>query len=330
MSTPTRNRGRGRKVNRRQRSGARREGGGVDRLRHRVPASLGRGVRAVLTTGRRLALPAVLGAAAVTLIWVATHYVTTGPYFRLRTAEVQGLHRLTDQDVLKAIDLRMQVSSTLGLDLEGLAAGLRAHPWIADAEVERWLPEQLTIRITERVPEAVVVASADPDATEVAAPMLADAYGRRFARAERPADLDLPAITGVDLPDVGDHAAGVSEGRLKTALAALREWRRQGLDALDDLSEVHVDRTASLTLYTQRDGTAIRLGRRQLAARLARVRSVLSDIHARGERAEYVLADDSRDGARVVVRTAQRTQPSEASASPVAPKQKGHGHDTQG
>lgn len=309
--SPTRNRARGRKVNRRLRS-ERRSG-----RHHPQGGALRQGLQRALHTGRRLALPVVVGAAAVTLAWVAGHYVITGPYFRLRTAQIHGMQRLAEADVLGAMELQREVSSTLGLDVAGLAAGLRKHPWVVDAEVERWLPDRLEVRVTERVPEAVVISEADPDETALPPPMLADAFGRRFAAAERPADLDVPAITGVELPDLGPGAGAgeIGERRLKTALAAMREWRRQGLDALDDLSEVHVDETAGLTLYTQRDGTAIRLGRRKMSARLARVRAVLSDVHARGERAEYVLADDSRDGARVVVRTAPRVQPSEADAS---------------
>ena len=199
MSAIGRNRARGRKVNRRQRTGQ----GKV-----RTPLAMRQAVGATLKTARRLALPSVLGAAAVTLLWVAGLYVTNGPYFRLRNAEIHGLHRLTEAEVLNTIDLQRDVSSTLGLEPEGLAAGLREHPWIVDAEVERWLPDRLTIRVTERVPEVVVLPYADPADGVPAAPMLADAYGHRFARPHRPSDVDLPAITGVDLPDAGADLEG--------------------------------------------------------------------------------------------------------------------------
>ena len=290
-------RGGGRKVNRRRRIS------GVGTL---APAAVFGPLRRAWQGLRKVILPAVAGAAALTLVWVASHYVLTGPYFRLGKVEVHGLHRLSEAEVLRAAGLTLRGTSTLGLDVETVATQLRALPWIAEVEVQRWLPDRLTVRVTERGAEAVVVDTGKgvADARAGSAYLLTDAYGRRFALPERPSDLDLPVITGVGGgavdPLVGDR-------RLKTGLAALREWRRQGLDALDDLSEVHVDAASGLTLYTQREGSAIRVGRTDLAARLARVRAVLADLHARGERAEYVLADDDRDGDRVVVRAAPRT-----------------------
>ncbi len=289
-------RGGGRKVNRRRRIS------GIGGL---APARVSEALRSASRCLRRVILPAVAGAAALTLVWVASHYVLTGPYFRLGKVEIQGLHRLSEAEILRAAGLTLRGTSTLGLDVEAVAADLRALPWVAEAEVERWLPDRLVVRVTERVAEALVVdtVEAPGEAQAGSAYILADAYGRRFALPERPSDLDLPAITGVG---GGAVDALVGDRRLKTGLAALREWRRQGLDALDDLSEIHVDPAAGLTLYTQREGSAIRVGRTDLAARLARVRAVLADLQARGERAEYVLADDDRDGDRVVVRAAPR------------------------
>jgi cell division protein FtsQ len=281
-----------------------------------------------------VALPSLAGGVAVTFLWVAGHYVTTGPYFRLRDAEIHGLHRLTNGEVLETAGLGLKTTSTLGLDSEEVRKTLQAHPWIAEAEVQLWLPDRLVIRITERVPEAVVIGAPVKPGGPNGPRMLTDAYGRRFARPQRPSDVDLPAITGVDRAASQDPATLPASKRLKLALSALREWRRQGLDALDDLSEVHIDPILGLTLYTQRDGSAIRVGRTDLPLRLARVRAVLSDIHARGERAEYVLADDSRDGARLVVRTTPR-RPEGAHAEASSPTDAPHettrrGYGTKG
>ena len=68
--------------------------------------------------------------------------------------EISG-HRLqSDADILDAVDLP-NVHSILLLDTAAIRARIERLPWIASATIERRLPNEVSITVTERAPFAV-------------------------------------------------------------------------------------------------------------------------------------------------------------------------------
>jgi len=263
------------------------------RVRRRPPLlpALARRLIPTLRIARRLALPA-LGTLVLASAGLACfRYVATGPYFRLHHLDVAGLERVSEVELMQVAGLTMGVTSTLELDPEGVRAALEAHPWVGQARVERLLPNRMRVALTERKATALVLLDR---------PMLSDAFGHLFAVPRRAGDYDYPIVTGLDAAALRNDDE-TERRRLLTALAAVREWTRQGLDELDTLSEVRPDAVLGLELVTTRDGTTVRIGHDALAGRIARLRSVLARVKARGRRAEYVLLDDEREPGRVAV-----------------------------
>jgi len=241
--------------------------------------------------GRRGLLPALAVGMVVAGAAAAFRYVATGPYFRLRHLDVQGRQRVDEAELLTRAGLTMGVTDTLDLDEAAVRQAVESHPWIASARVERQLPDRLVLAVLER--EAVALVLLDR-------PVLADAFGTLFALPTRPVDFDHPVVTGLRAERLraGDPA---EQRRLSTALAAAREWRRQGLSEVEALSEVRPDPVMGLTLVTADNGTEVRLGHGELADRLSRLKAVLQGVAGRGRRAAYVLLDDERDPGRAAV-----------------------------
>lgn len=79
------------------------------------------------------------------------------PYFRVAEIQVEGNLQVATEEVIAALKLPPE-TSILELDLPALARRLLENPWIKEASIRRWLPLSLTIRVVERMPEAVFVA----------------------------------------------------------------------------------------------------------------------------------------------------------------------------
>jgi len=276
----------------------------TQRNRRRLPAGdrVRAAARPLALAGRLLtatALPTLLTAGIVGMVWAGWSYVATTPYFRLHSVTMQGIDRVAREEILSQAGLEMGVTPTLGLDEAAVAARVRAHPWVHVAEVELRLPDHLSFRVTEHRPEAVVM---------LGQPYLSDRFGNLFAKPGTPAEVDLPTVTGLDREAaLADRAH--TRVRVKEALAVIREWRRQGLNELDALSEIHLDPVMGLTLYTRDDGAAIRLGWCNAREQLSRLHRLLSTGRPEGSRLEYALMDNEIDPGWVVARFVDRSRP---------------------
>lgn len=121
--------------------------------------------RVALAGGSGLALLAIVGS----LWWAWSQQVpqrlarqsasalvegTTGFGLIVNEVFVVGRQETPREQVLEALGAE-QGSPILGLDLEAARERLLALPWIAEASVERLLPDMIVVRITERKPLAL-------------------------------------------------------------------------------------------------------------------------------------------------------------------------------
>jgi cell division protein FtsQ len=125
---------------------ARRESGG-EPLATRLRAMLG-------YVPAFLKLVLVLGALALTL--VGYRAAASASFFQIRKVEVQGASRVSADEVQAMVRKEVEKTGVWRADLKGLNARLERLPWIRTAVVSRVLPDGIRIRITERVPRAVV------------------------------------------------------------------------------------------------------------------------------------------------------------------------------
>ncbi len=124
----------------------RRERGG-EALATRLRAMLGY-VPAFL----KIALTIVLGI----LIFAGYRAAASASFFQVRNVEVQGTSRVSADEIRAIVRKEVETSGVWNADLHAINARLERLPWIRTAVVSRVLPDGIRVRITERVPRAVV------------------------------------------------------------------------------------------------------------------------------------------------------------------------------
>ena len=90
-------------------------------------------------------------------LWEGYRALLRLPYFRVAEIQVEGNLQVATQDIIVSLSL-VPETSILEVDLPALTGRVLENPWIREASVLRRLPLSLTIRVVERMPEAVFIA----------------------------------------------------------------------------------------------------------------------------------------------------------------------------
>jgi cell division protein FtsQ len=141
-------------------------------------------------------------------------------FFRVRKVEIEGVRYLAPGEIVSR--LRVDTSTSVWVDLGPLERRVAAHPQVRAVEIDRRLPGTLLVRVTEKLPVALVPGRAGL--------RIYDAAGDSL-----PID---PSLAGVDLPILAQRdtgllrlLAGVQVGN-PTLYARISEVRRVGRDEL--------------------------------------------------------------------------------------------------
>ena len=105
----------------------------------------------------KLLLLLLLLAGSAVGTWEGYQRLLRLPYFRIAEIHVEGNLQVAAGDVVTGLGL-LPGTSILEVHLETLAQRVLRNPWIKEASVRRRLPLSLTVRIVERMPEAVYIA----------------------------------------------------------------------------------------------------------------------------------------------------------------------------
>lgn len=222
--------------------------------------------------------------------WVEA-YVKRSPTFALKVVEVSGAGRLNTADIMAAAGLA-EGDNIFQTPPERAQAALEAHPWIAEAEVERRLPDHIAISVREHLAVAAIVVDQ--------LYLVAD-DGSVFKPLEAGDPTDLPVITGVD-PESFTNDRAVRARVLVSAVALLHDYRDAGLWRREPIAEIHVESGGGLSIYVGKNATYVRLGERPFRKKLRRFRRVLDSLRRQQVEAEYVYLDNARRPDRVAVR----------------------------
>lgn len=260
--------------------------------------------RRLLVVGKVMAALAALAAALGAGKWAVGHVVAS-PRFALREVRVGATTHVSRDDVVERSGVTMG-EQLLALDTDRVAARLARHPWIAAARVRRELPATLVIDVTERRAAAVAV---------IGGLYLLDEQGHPFKHATLAETEGLVVLTGISRAEyVGLPQA--SEAAFREALSLYSAYQHQGSDSLaaarlsgqptsrPALSEVHIDPRAGFSLFLFDTGGEIRLGRADVADKLARLDEVLAAFGSGGVSRLKVVHLDGPTGERVPIRLA--------------------------
>jgi cell division protein FtsQ len=137
---------------------------------------------------------AAIASAVIAIILLAVFLVL--PLTKIRSWELYGAATIGDEELM-AWSGMSGTSYLFTLDPDALVAGLLTHPRIADADARMVFPNRLIVRISERVPLAVVFARG-PDGRMEA--HCVDGQAVVFAPVTAYAGAsDLPVISGVEI-----------------------------------------------------------------------------------------------------------------------------------
>jgi cell division septal protein FtsQ len=264
----------------------------------------------VLGLGRK-ALPVVfLLAVGIGLPYGIFHaYIRTvsGSYFQLEEVDVRGLDHIDERLLLEQAGLSVGMN-IFDVDLERVQAAVEAHAWVDSAEIERRLPDHISVTVDEQEPIAVLI-------DERYHLVNADAESFKAIESGDPIDrvMELPMITGLGVASLDEP-----DGRalFLEAMDVVRIYAELGLSDWEPLSEVHVDSVLGLTIVTADTGVEVRLGRGRYRERLERLKVVQQSIVERTMEVDYILIDQESDLSRVAV--GRRHQP-----------RNGHGDDAR-
>lgn len=213
------------------------------------------------------------------------------PAFEVAEARVAGAEHLSRFDVLRAAGVGSH-SNLLALNVGKVEQKLLLHPWVAQALVERTLPNKVHITIVERQPELVALVEGRF--------YYLDKGFRSFAPLGSETAPDMPVLTGLSLADMLRPDDETME-LLNLAKALWRDLPAADKGPGGRLSELHLDRVEGLSLVWNDLGATVKLGFEDFKERLARLDRVRADLNERGElgRAVFIDLDSER---RVVVR----------------------------
>ena len=231
-----------------------------------------------------------LGALAATSgLFILVHDVVTQcDYFGAQTITIEGNQRLSQKRIVDQAQVRKGMN-IMAINLTLVRKKLLAHPWIAEAEVNREIPAGLSIRIKEHAPLAIV---------DLGHKFLINKKGEIFKKWTSGDPDHFPVVTGLQMadiaaytqPDVREafHPANPlpPDGQTDHAqyhyspLDAVMHVLRLGQDSESVLpnriiKQIRVDREIGLTLHAGTRVKTIKLGYHQYPHKYSMLKHIM-------------------------------------------------------
>ena len=274
-------------------SGQRRSGGATQRPTRRESGgkALGARLRAMLSyvpAFLKLGLAIVVGI----LIFAGYRAAASASFFQIRNVEVQGTSRVSAEEVQAIVRKEAEKTGVWKADLNGMSARLERLPWIRTAVVSRVLPDGIRVRITERVPRAVVRTASgrfrwiDDDAVLLGEMLPTDQIPAFFLR-------------GLNEEDP-ENARKENRERVAKFLELQRDWDAAGLS--ERVSEVNLLDLRDVRAQLAGDNAQIevRLGSQDHGKRLKDALDVL-DSQRQSPQGSLISYIDLSQGKRAIV-----------------------------
>lgn len=187
-------------------------------------------------------------------------------YFKLRKVQVEGCFRQTPTQILYMAGIQPRVN-LLSLDLKHICQSIENSPWVERAKIKRILPNQLDISILERKVAALI---------NLKQLYLVDKKGSVFKRAEKEDGLMFPILTGVTWNNLMNHQQ-IYTPLIKQALTLMDCFEEAGIP-LANISEIHLDITYGLTVFTTHYPAQIEMGSPPYQGKCKRLCTILRDL----------------------------------------------------
>jgi len=201
---------------------------------------------------------------------IAARVLFESDYFGVDKVSITNLRRLDSDTIMAESDIKGG-DNIFRLDLELIGRKIEENPWVERAEVERIVPREVVIRITEREERAII---------DLGYLYYVDKDGEIFKGLTSGDRLDYPVITGMNRQFFLDEPQK-AKAQLQQAVALIERLAERSDFTIDEVSEVNVDAKNGITLTTCRGGIPIRLGLQGFDAKLARLEKVYDEVRQR-------------------------------------------------
>lgn len=253
--------------------------------------ALGSRLRSLLgyvPTVMKLVLALVIGV----LIFAGYRSAASASFFQVRRVEVQGASRVSSEDVQDTLRKEAERSGVWNADLKSMSARVERLPWVRTAVISRVLPDGIRVRITERIPRAVVRTASgrfrwvDEDAVLLGEMLPTDQIPAFFLRGLTEEDSEM--------------AQRENRERVLKFMELQRDWDAAGLS--ERVSEVNLIDVRDVRAQLAGDSSQIevRLGSQDHGKRLKDALDVL-DGQRQTPRGSLVSYIDLSQGKRAIV-----------------------------
>lgn len=176
----------------------------------------------------------------MSIFFILIHdFLTQCDYYRIKNITVTGAYRFQDEQVIKQAAIE-KGTNILSINLPLMRKRLLANPSIAEAEIIRYLPDRIFIRIKEHIPLAVL---------DFGRRFIINKNGEIFKEMDNSNQQDLPLVTGLKISDInisGEHGSLYYDA----VMDVLNLCQKRGSPVpLGAIEKIKVDKEMGLILY---------------------------------------------------------------------------------
>jgi len=212
--------------------------------------------------------------------WVYIHLLGD-PYFRVREVEVEG-GRKVPQDTLLSLTALEGMPNLFSVNLKEVVRRLESHPWIEQVRVRKVFPNKILIQIEEKKPMAII---------QLEELYYIDIKGEIFSPVMNKDEFNYPYLTGLTRQGLEKDPLE-AKGLIMKALEILRMIDQEKVPPLEEISEIHMEKTFGIRCFNKMEGVEVKLGWENFGEKLRRLFLVWSDLRKRGFSAASIDCSD--------------------------------------
>ena len=208
-------------------------------------------------------------------------------FFQVKRIEVEGNQKVSREAILSLARME-EMSNLFTVKLAEVAGRIGSHPWIEQVRVSKVFPNTMVIQVEERKPIAIL---------QLEELYYIDAKGWVFSSVGEKDRYDYPFLTGLTRQSLERDPE--AKHLIAKGLEFLRTVEKEKTPPLDQISEIHMERTFGIDCFTQAEGVEVRMGWEQFGEKLKRLPLIWTDLRTRGVSAASI---DCSDMKRMVVK----------------------------
>ena len=219
--------------------------------------------------------------------WVYVHLLGDA-CFRVREVEVEGGRKIAKETLL-SLTVMEGMPNLFSVNLKEVVKRLESHPWIEQVRVRKVFPNKIFIQVEERKPMAII---------QLEELYYIDTRGEVFSPLGEKDEYNYPYLTGLTR-QVLDKEPAEAKRLITKALELLRVVDQEKVPPLEEISEIHMERSSGIHCFTKVEGVEVKMGWEDFGEKKKRLSLIWSDLRKRGFSAVSI---DCSDLNRVVVK----------------------------